>query len=437
MTLADDARDLRITVYNDNLGLVSDQRELAVDASGASMELADVPAQLDPTSVHLKTAADVDAVEQNFQYDLADSSRIMMRYLGLTVELITKSHDVKAGTLTSFQSGDYVLTDDAGGVNIIRQDQVVDVRLPKLPSGLRTRPTLVWRLAETAPPASRVPVEVSYLTGGISWHAEYVAVCDPQDTTMTVSAWVSIENQAGATFPDARLQLVAGDVNRVREVHVRRKMARGAPQMAMAEDAAHFEEESFFEYHLYSLARRTTIADRETKQIALFPSATTTIEKRYEYRGQQDAKRVKVVLEAENRDDRGLGMPLPAGKVRIYKRDAKDQPQFVGEDKIGHTPKNEKIRLVTGSAFDVVGERREMAHRQVSQRVNETDVEIKLRNRKDQAVTIDVYETLWGDWAIVRATLPHEKHDATTARFAVEVAPDSEVTLEFTARYQH
>ena len=426
-------RELRLTVYNDNLALVSDNRTIQVQAGQSTVELADVPAQIDPTSVHLKgLGGPLDVLEQNFQYDLASPDRILQRYLDLPVEAALKAGELKSGALLSFDGGSLVLRRPDGGVSLVTREEVADLRLPTLPEGLRTRPTLVWLLQ--AEKGGATPVELSYLTGGLSWHAEYVAVTDEKDTRMDLSAWVSLENSSGATYPEAKLQLIAGDVQRVQPPSpVIMRGGRGEVAM-MAKASDGFAEETFFEYHLYTLDRPTTIADRETKQVSLFPTASTPVKKVYEFNGQVDAKKVRIILEAENKQELGLGMPLPAGKVRVYKKDSHGDLQFVGEDQIDHTPKNEKLRLGVGKAFDIVAERVELSQDRVTDRVIDRSIQVKLRNRKTEAVEVVVQESVWGDWEIRNPSLPFVKKDARTAEFLVPVAADTEAILTFTVR---
>lgn len=428
-------RELRLTVYNSDLALVSDSRTIQVQAGRSTVELADVPAQIDPTSVHLKPlSSPLVVLEQNFQYDLASPDRILQRFLDQPVDAALKAGDLKSGALLSFDGGTLVLRRPDGGVSIVSREQVSDLRLPKLPDGLRTRPTLVWLLQ--AEKGGAAPVELSYLTGGLSWHAEYVAVTDEKDTRMDLSAWVSLENSSGATYPDARLQLIAGDVQRVQPPPPMMK-GRGGREMMMQMAVAPsdgFAEETFFEYHLYTLDRSTTVADRETKQVSLFPTASTPVKKVYEFNGQVDAKKVRIILEAENKKELGMGMPLPAGKVRVYKKDSRGDLQFVGEDQIDHTPKNEKLRLGVGKAFDIAAERIDVAQERVTDRVTDRKVQVKLRNRKTEAIEVVVQESVWGDWDILDASLPFARKDARTAEFRVAVPADTEAILTFTVR---
>lgn len=429
-------REIRITVYNNDLALVSDLRPLALPSGRGPVEVAEVPARIDPTSVHLRIVdGEARILEQNFQYDLADAERILQRYLDQPIEVILKDGgDLKSGTLLSFDPGSLVLREGSGTVSVVSRPQVVDLRLPKLPEGLRTRPTLVW-LLEGRGGTSKA--ELTYLTGGLNWHAEYVAVTNEADTGIDLSAWVSLENNSGASYPDAKLQLIAGDVQRVQPaMPPRARMAKG-PAAEMFAQAPDFAEESFFEYHLYTLERATTIADRETKQVSLFPTATAPVKKIYEYDGQRDAKKVRVILETENRKERGLGLPLPAGTVRVYKKDARGDLQFVGEDRIDHTPRNEKIRLGIGKAFDIAAERNVLSQNRISDRVNEQTIEVKIRNRKEEAIEVLVIERLWGDWEVRESSHPHVKKDAFTAEFRLPVAADQEAVLTYTVRQKY
>lgn len=426
--MSESPRTLCVTVYNRDLGVVRDTRPIDVAAGASTVEIVDVPARIDPTSVHL-SGDGLRVDEQNFQYDLADSDRIVSRYVGEAIEVVLRNGDAKCGRLLSFDGDAFVLELDGGAVHVVQRAQVVDLRLARLPDGLRVRPTLVWRLHADA--AGARAAELSYMTAGLSWHAEYVAVVDAEDRELSLAAWVSLDNRCGATFEDAQLQLVAGDVRRVPEQDPR---ARVDFALTQVHGAPRFQEESLFEYHLYTLEHRTTLRDRETKQVALFPAATTPVDKALEYRGQRDPKKVSVALAFENRADRGLGLPLPAGKIRTYKRDARGQLQFIGEDRVDHTPRNEIIRIEVGHAFDVVGERAERAHRRVSERVHETDVEIQLRNAKDEPVSVDVIEHATGHWEVVDPSTAYERRDARTIAFVVDVPATGSATVRYTLR---
>jgi len=292
------------------------------------------------------------------------------------------------------------------------------------------RPTLVWSVYSDRAGSERA--EISYLTNQIGWHAEYVAVVNEADTRLDMDGWVSLDNRSGATYENARLKLVAGDVRRVGDVPAARGMPR---EMAMEMKAPpQFEERDFFEYHIYVLDAPATVADRETKQLALFPSAEAGVKKILTYDGSRDATKVAVQLEFENSRTNGLGMALPGGKVRVYKEDADGALEFAGEDRIDHTPRDEQVRLTVGNSFDVVGERTRTDYRKVGSRTQEEKFEIQIRNHKDEQVQVTVVEHLFGDWKILSAEPSYEKKDSHTVEFPVSIPADGEVTVTYTVR---
>lgn len=427
------AREIQLTVYNENLGLVRDVREIEFAGGRGTVSITDVAAQIDPTSVHLRSMSregGLGVLEQNYRYDLASPDRILERYLDSPIQAIVEGGDLHEGNLLSFTPEQVVLS-GAKGISILQREKVVDLRCPSLPEGLITKPTLVWEVL--ADRGGTQKTELSYLTSGIGWHAEYVALVNEGDTAADLAAWVSIDNRSGADYPDALLQLIAGDVRQVAPAPMQLK---GSRVQAMAEMAGGgFEEEAFFEYHLYTLPRPATVRDRETKQIALFPPARTPVTKLYEYKPWADEKKIRIVLEFKNEEARGLGMPLPKGKVRTYKRDSRGGQQFVGEDWIDHTPKNEKVRLFLGNAFDIVAERTVKEQNRISDRVWERTTEVKFRNRKTEKVTIVAQDRFWGDWKIVTESSRSTKKDAYTAEWSVEVGPDQESVITYTVRF--
>jgi len=423
-------RQVAITVYNNDLGLVKDVRLLEVDRGTSEVSFTEVASRIDPTSVRFGVeGGGVEVLEQNYEYDLVSTSKLLEKALDGRVEVYTEGDHLFEGTLLAVDQAHIVLRrDDGRGVNVVGREQVVHVALPDLAEGLVTRPTLRWLLE--AERAGERRVEVAYLTGGIRWHAEYVGVVDKDDRALDFSGWVSVDNQSGVTYPEAELKLVAGEVRRVTpEVPV--------PRMAEAEwgaGKAGFEEEAFFEYHLYTLPRPTTLGDRQMKQITLFPATEAKVTKRFRYDGARYPDQVRVELEMVNDRASGLGMALPAGKVRIYKRDRSGSLQFIGEDRIRHTPRDEKVDLYIGNAFDIVGQRTVTESRRITDRIREEVVEISLRNHKDDAVEVIVTEHLWGDWRVVTSSHDYEKMDAYTLEFPVEVKADEEVKVIYTAR---
>ena len=425
-------RDIAVTVYNQDLGLVREIRAIDVTRGRSEVRFTDVAARLDPTSVHLVPVRSgaFRVLEQNFQYDLASAERLLQRSLGSEIRATGKNGDITEGKLVFFDGGSLVLN-TRDGIKMLYRGELRDQVIPELPGGLVSKPTLAWLL--DAPSGGSPEAQLSYLTSGISWHAEYVAVINAKDTGLELSSWVSVKNQSGATYPDAKLKLVAGDVNLVRQ-QLQRQVAYKA-EMLLAEAQPQFTERGFFEFHLYDLERPTTIADRETKQISLFEPATVRrVEKRYTFDAERLGAKVVVTLEFKNSRTSGLGIPLPAGKVRIYKKDTDGSQEFVGEDLIDHTPRNEKVDLTVGKAFDVVAERKQTDFRRISNRVSETQYEVEVRNRKDEAITVRVVEHPRGDWEIIEKSHDFEKKDAFTVEFPLRLPADGTVKLIYRVR---
>lgn len=434
-------RNVAVTVYNDDLGLVRDVRSIDLERGLFTLPFRDVASRIDPTSVAFRALshpAAVDVLEQNYEYDLMTPRALLEKYVGETVTLVRtidgEERSVEAKLLsvqegTVYQIGDSIALNPPGRVV-----------LPALRGELRSSPTLMWALRSSRQGAE--PVEVSYLTGGLSWKADYVATLSEDDRRLDLGAWVTVDNRSGVTYPDAKLKLVAGDVHRAPPEGRRREyhdMALRAAQEATAPDA--FEERTFFEYHLYDLPRPTTIRNNQTKQIRLLEGAGVTTEKVYrlagapwyytrQYGGEKGLK-VGVYQEFDNSREDGLGLALPAGVVRLYKADRDGTLQLVGEDRIDHTPRDERVRLKVGEAFDIVADRRQTDFRVISSRVYESEFEVVVRNHKDEGVTVRVIEPLPGDWRILEKTHDFEKQDAFTVRFDVPVEAGGEATLRY------
>ncbi|MBN2564313.1 MAG: DUF4139 domain-containing protein, partial [Candidatus Eisenbacteria bacterium] len=341
-----------LTVYNSDLALVKDVRRMSIDAGVNDLRFDGVAERIDPTSVHFKVLEGPEAVvwEQNYRFDLASSSKILEKYLESEIDVVGEDADLFTGRLVSFDGSSIVLDQGrgAGPVLTLNREKVSYIRFPTLPSGLISKPTLLWKLG--AERGGERVVEVTYMTSSVNWHAEYVGVINAEDTEIDLGAWVSIDNRSGASYEDAQLDLVAGEVHRVMgrgmydmaaEAEIRTMVAKGAPS---------FQEEALFEYHLYKLDTPATVADKEIKQLSFFPNTDVAVEKVFEF-DQQTSGDVRVLLEFENSEGAGLGVPLPAGKVRMYKEDSAKSLQFIGEDRIDHTPKNEDVRLTLGNAF--------------------------------------------------------------------------------------
>jgi hypothetical protein len=428
---ANDQKDVMVTIYNGNLGLVKDSRESRFDAGMIEVKFMDVAAQIDPTSVHLKSLTDppgLRIVEQNYEYDLLTSEKLMEKYVGKKVRLYQGNATYQEATLLSTNGPIWEINGQ------IHMGGFGNVVLPALPENLVSKPTLVWLLSNARPALQRI--EASYLTGGITWKADYVMVINAADTRSDLTGWVTIDNKSGGSYKNAAVKLVAGDINRAPMRDTRKAMAAlSAP--AAAEASREFKSEGFFEYHLYTLDGRTTIKDKQTKQLSLLSATDVPVDKRFIYYGAAEYfrnQKVGVYLELKNSTDNRLGMPLPKGKVRVYKADASGSQQLIGEDSIDHTPKDERVKLKIGDAFDVVGERVQKDWKKIASSLYEVEWEISLRNHKKEDVTVEVIEPVPGDWEVLRATLPHEKVDAFTMRFRVPVKKAGETKLVYRVR---
>jgi hypothetical protein len=438
---AADRTSVSVTVYNQNLALVRETRTLKLDRTGVgTLRFMDVPSQINPRTVHVQPLSGngPSVLEQNYEYDLISPEKLMEKYVGRDVEIVEQALDLTNRTVKA------TLISTNGGPVYRIGDRIVigqtgKVTLPDLPAELVARPTLVWTL--NAEKAGATPAEVSYLTDGMNWSADYVAVVDADDKKAGLSGWVTIDNHSGASFKDATLKLVAGDVRRLQPQQV----MEGAflnRSMAKAAGAPQFQEESFFEYHLYTLDRPTTVKDNQTKQLSLFTAPSVPVTKKLLLTGDYNLYRnslgtgaqpqkVAVVLEIVNAQAGGLGMPLPKGTVRVYKKDKSGAEQFVGEDAIDHTPKDETIRLHVGDAFDVVAERSQTDFKAVSPRENESAWSLSLRNRKDEDIVVTVREPMGGDWTLLSSSLPGKKVDQQTLEFEVPVPKGKEVKLTY------
>ncbi len=447
---AQEKEGVALTVYNGGYGVVREIRSLEIGADG-NVQFKDVARRIDATTVHFKSLTDPTAklLEQNYQYDLVSADKLLRKYIDRPIEVICKDSSY-AGTLLSFDGGQIVLKDKKGGITMVqRADNVKDIRFGALPGGLLTKPTLLWKVAAKKP--GKHLCEVTYQTGGLGWHAEYVLVLGGEDRMADISGWVSVDNKSGKTYRKAKLKFIAGDVRRVaptpRPPGMYLSKGRALQEEGMAEKA-------FFEYHMYTLPRPSTVADNETKQLEMFsPVRGMKVEKKFLYQpnrsrwwgrpqtsqsyGVTGDKKVQVFIEFVNSKKNKMGIPLPAGKVRVYKQDPEDKAlEFIGEEKIDHTPRDEKLSLQIGNAFDIVGERTQKKFQTWPRRIKET-IEFKIRNHKKQEVTVRIKEPLTRgrNWEILEKTHDFKELDAHTVAFDVKVKPDGETVVTYTVEY--
>ncbi len=444
--------------------VVKQERDINLPDAVSTIRFSDVAAQIDPTTVTFASLSDPDGthvLEQNFQFDLVSTDKLMQRFIDRTISVEQSLGDsivTFSGTLLS-TAGGLVLRQDDGTVQVI--SGYSNVTFPELPGGLITRPTLVWQIATGEPGPHRA--RVTYQTAGTTWWADYNLVFaegeDANSGTLDISAWASILNQSGATYANAKLKLIAGDVHRAPQPEMKMRAAGRGPYSDVSMGIAGFKEKSFFEYHLYTLGRPTTLPDNSTKQIELFPPVLgATCEKVLVYYGLanrhwgygasamtdrnygiQGNTKVDTYLQFENSEANGMGMPLPAGRVRVSKLDPDDDSlEFIGEDVIDHTPKDETVLIKMGSAFDVVGERKQIDFAVDTRRKTmDEEIEIKIRNHKDERVRVIVKENLyrWANWKIARKTHAFQKTDSRTIHFPIDIKKDGEVTIRYTVHY--
>lgn len=429
------AEDLSVTVYNSNLGVVSETREMDFEEGTNRIAFRDVPSQIDPASVRFKltdNGSEIAILEQNYAYDLVSPEELYRKYVDREIEMIDKEGRLFTGKLLAYNSGAVTLQSANGQVKVIRMENITEVNFPKLPEGLITRPTLFWLYQAQA--GGERTANVTYQTSGMNWEAEYVGLLNENETDLDLSGWASITNNSGKTFEDAKLKLIAGDIHRARQPRVPRGM-----QKTMAAEAdmagAGFEQKEFFEYHMYTLPRPATVANREQKQISLFEPASTAVEKEYLYRPDRNPEDVEVTIKFTNSEADGLGIPLPAGRARLFKADDDGSVVLLGEDRIDHTPKDEEVNLQVGTAFDIVAEHKLAERRNLSKLVREDRYEVEIRNRKNEAVTVKVEKLLFGDWQVVESDLSYNKEDANTLVFQVPVGASETTTFQFVVRF--
>ena len=444
-TTLDDQVDLAVTVYNSDIALVRDTRNLQLPPGNFDLRFMDIAATVNPATVHFRSLTEpnrVSVLEQNYEYDLLEPDKLLRKYVGRDVTLVRPRQD--GGTTRFEEVRAHLLSYNNGPVwridgEIVTGLHADHIRFPELPDNLYSRPTLIWTLNNGGARAHRV--EASYLASKLAWNADYALTVSRDDKVADLDGWVTLTNGSGTAFNNAKLQLVAGDLNRVRQMLNKqmRDEIREAPAAARADMA----QEAFSEYHLYSLARRTSINNNETKQVSMLSGSGVPVEKRFVVEGQnfyyhnfqhpgspiKDV--VQVYYQFKNEQKAGLGMPMPSGVVRVYQSDSKGGVHFVGEDRITHTPKDVTLNLKIGNAFDVVSERSQMDWRKIASNQYEVEFEVTLRNHKETPITVEVNEPIGGSWRMIRSSHEWQKTAAWAAQFRVAVAAGAESKLRY------
>jgi hypothetical protein len=447
-TTLDDQAELAVTVYNSDIALVRDVRNLQITRGTSDLHFMDIAATVNPATVHFRSLTEpsrVRVLEQNYEYDLLEPEKLLRKYVGRDVTLVrlrrdlntTREEEVTAHLLSFNNSPVWRINGE-----IVTGMQADHIRFPELPGNLYSRPTLIWTLDNTG--GTRHRVEASYLAGKLSWNADYVLTVARDDKTADVDGWVTVTNGSGTSFNNTKLQLVAGDLNRIRQVVDKFEMLQA--RRGDAESAANMVQEAFSDYHLYTLGRKTTINNNETKQVSMLGATAFPILKRYVVEGRnvyyhntyhpgapiKDV--VQVFYQFKNEDRAGLGMPMPAGNVRVYQSDSTGGVQFVGEDRIDHTPKDEAVNLKIGNAFDVVAERKQTDFQKIAGNTYEMEFEITLRNHKAVPITVEVNEPIGGSWRMLQSSHEWTKTSAWAAQFSLPVTPDGTAVLKYRVR---
>ena len=447
-TTQKDQTDLAVTVYNSNLALVRDVRQINLATGASSLRFEDVAATINPATVHFRSLSEPDRVsvlEQNYEYDLLDPQKLLLKYVGREVTLVRQ---VSENNSTKWEEVKALLLADNGapvwkiGNEIVTGMGADSYRFPDLPENLYSRPTLLWMLENKGARSQRV--EASYLTENINWNADYVLTVARDEKSADLDGWVTLLNNSGVAYKNARLQLVAGQIHRTAPYA---GVAMESMALAKAAPAApQFAQENFSEYHLYTLDRRTSIENNESKQISLLSGTGIPVEKAFVVEGQQYFYRsrqpvgapwkqpVQVIYRFKNEQKSGLGMPLPGGTVRVYQVDSKGSLQFVGEDGINHTPKDEQLKLHIGDAFDIVSERKQTDFQRIADQVYEMEFQIVIRNHKDSPIVVEVREPLSGDWQVLSSSHKWTKLDAFSLGFNVPVDANGSATLTYRVR---
>ncbi len=443
-SVAADRERVALTVYNSSFALVREERRLVLGTGRVALAFEDVSAHVQPATVHLRSLDAPDGLsvlEQNYRYDVLTPRTLLEKYVGKTVKLARYDEkrgtdEVKEAELLSVQNGAVLRVD--GEIVTGGTERFI---FPEVPSNLLERPTLVW-LLDSAREEQRV--EVSYLTANLSWHADYVLVLDPSDTQGDLSSWVTLDNQSGTSFMAAELKLVAGDVQRVAP-----PPPPPMPAMDMAEEAVaqstSFRQEALFEYHLYALGRPADVLDKEQKQVSLLEAHGVELKKKLIFHGSDYGfrtrwgdevknQKVSVLVVLDNSEAKGLGLPLPAGVVRVYKADSAGAQQFVGEDAIDHTPRDEPIEIKLGEAFDVVGDRRQTSWQALGKCSGESAWQVELRNHKDTVARVEVLEPASGDYEVIQSSHPVLPRDARSFAFEVDVPARGAVKVTYRVR---
>ncbi len=459
--------DVAVTAYNVDRAVIKDTRQIVLAKGENWVKFSDVAALIEPTSVHLTSAGgkEFEIAEQNFDYDLVGDAKLLYKYLNEYVEIVDKDGKKYKGKVLAgarrnidqkgninYSYTNIVLENKSGSLSIVCASRIADVCFHKLPEGLITKPTLSWKIVSAE--AGERACEIAYTTKGMNWRADYILLLRKGENKVDLSGLVTIDNRTGATYENAKLKLVAGDVHVVEE-KAKRSNADSVVAFASSNLEARkpqFKEKEFFEYHLYTLQRRATLKDNETKQIDFIDARDINVKRIYVYdgavfpkhydvadplHGTETNKKVDVYLEFKNSEENHLGVPLPEGKMRIKEIDESGQEEYLGEDTIEHTPKDEKLLIKVGVAFDLIGERKQTDFKRIDAHTIEETYEIAVRNHKKEDIMVRVVEHLYryADWEIIESSHPFVKLDSKTMEFRVNIPFGKQIVVTYLVKY--
>ena len=437
---ADDQINVEVAVYNNNIGLIKETRKLTLPSGRGELRFMGVASHIMPVTVHVSSLNfpnNFSVVEQNYEYDLINADKLLDKYVGKKIKIVVwneyqdRKETVEAILLSNNNGQIYKINNEIfighPGIKV----------LSNIPDDLIAKPTLTWLYDNST--TNEHNLEVSYLTNNLGWKADYVVVLSEDDTSGNISGWVTLDNKSGATYKNAHLKLIAGDVNRVTDISGNKVVMMSHMERRLTPQ---FEEKPFFEYHIYDLQRETTIKDKQTKQVSLLEAAGVKIQKKFLVEGSQgiftryyqrnnSKQPVNVYIKFMNTEENNLAKPIPEGIMRLYKKDSEGSQLFIGEDRIDHTSVGEEISLKIGEAFDVIAERVQTDYKQISKGLHESEWEITLKNHKDDDVIVNIIEPLTGNWSVINNSHPYTKKDAFTINFDIPVPKDKEVKVKY------
>lgn len=425
-----------MTIYNQNFATVRTNLSLSLEKGINQFSMSDIPAAIEPTSVHLAPIKKSDKIVitlQNFEYDLANTSKILDKYLDREIEIIAKNGELFTGILKSFDGENIVIQKKDLGINMVNRKEIQNINLEKMPENFYTKPTLNWELFANR--KGEHQAKLSYITKKITWDAQYVAVLSSDEKSLNLASWISLDNRCGKAFKNVDLKLMAGDVHLAEEKRLYGDGMRITAEKGFA--APQVVEEEFFEYHLYTVKnRKIDINNNQQKQISLFDPTDVSSKKIFRY-DCNSAGNVNVFIKFENKEKYGLGIPLPKGKIRVFKKGKENEAEFIGEDRISHTPKNEEVELKIGTAFDIKGEFKTLSSDKISRNAKREEYEIEFRNRKDENVVIEVTKRLGRNWTIEKSDEEYVQKDAFNVKFEVEIPAEQIKKFSFTVLYKY